>query len=129
MATEATQRWGTVLCDDLIFTSRITGTARSLATEIKPARSPADLLNLTRETPPSLVIIDLANPGLNLPELLSQFRSEGIKSPFVVAFGSHVDTRTLQAARDAGCNLVLPRSKFVDDLPRKLAGWLEGKPE
>jgi hypothetical protein len=43
--------------------------------------------------------------------------------PRVVAYGSHVDTATLKAARASGCDPVLPRSKFVEDLPRELPRW------
>jgi hypothetical protein len=42
----------------------------------------------------------------------------------VVAYGSHVDTATLRAAREAGCDVVLPRSKFVEELPTALPTWL-----
>jgi hypothetical protein len=41
-----------------------------------------------------------------------------------MAYGSHVDTATLRAARAAGCDPVLPRSKFVEDLPICLPAWL-----
>ena len=44
--------------------------------------------------------------------------------PRLVAYGSHVDAEALRAARAAGCDPVLPRSKFVDDLPAALPGWL-----
>ena len=44
----------------------------------------------------------------------------------VVGYGSHVDAATLHAARVAGCDPVLPRSKFVEELPGALPGWLEG---
>lgn len=119
---------GIVLCDDLMFSSRITATARSLGADMKTVRSSAELKNLTREQAVSLVIVDLANPGLNLAELIAGWKAAG-QLPFLVAFGSHVDAPALQAARDAGCNLVLPRSKFVEQLPTKLPGWLAGKPE
>ena len=44
--------------------------------------------------------------------------------PRVVAYASHVDTASLKAACDAGCDVVLPRSKFVADLPTALPEWL-----
>jgi len=44
----------------------------------------------------------------------------------VVGYGSHVDADTLHAARVAGCDPVLPRSRFVEELPTALAGWLGG---
>jgi hypothetical protein len=50
----------------------------------------------------------------------------GAAKPPVIAYGSHVDTATLKAARAAGCNQVLTRSQFVEDLPRKLPEWMKG---
>ncbi|MGZ3385055.1 MAG: hypothetical protein ACXWNF_09120, partial [Isosphaeraceae bacterium] len=44
---------------------------------------------------------------------------QGLAGPATafVAFGSHVDTEALAAARAAGCDPVMPRSKFSADLP------------
>jgi CheY-like chemotaxis protein len=111
---------GLLLSDDLIFTSRITGTARLLNLTVKAARSTNELLTLAGRESPSCVILDLAHPGLDLPDLLSRLTPR----PRVVAYGSHVDAAGLKAARDAGCDLVLPRSAFVEQLPEKLADWL-----
>ena len=47
--------------------------------------------------------------------------------PRVVAYGSHVETETLRKAREAGCDPVLPRSKFVEELPAKLREWIGGE--
>ena len=44
--------------------------------------------------------------------------------PRVVAYGSHVDVETLRKAREAGCDPVLPRSKFVEELPKELPAWM-----
>jgi CheY-like chemotaxis protein len=114
---------GLLLCDDLIFTSRIAGTARDLGLAIKPARSAAVLLDLARQQAPRCVLIDLANPGLVLTDLLRQLGEVCPVMPRLVAYGSHVDTATLKAARAAGCDPVLPRSKFSTDLPRELPRW------
>src|SRR3954462_2457884 len=101
-----------LLSDDLIFTSRITGTARDLGLRVTPARSPAALLDAARQQGPACVIVDLSHPGLVIGELTAGLRELPTR-PRVVAYGSHVDTATLRAARDAGCDVVLPRSKFV----------------
>jgi len=112
-----------VLCDDLIFTSRISSTARAQNLESKSARSVEQLTELLRQQVPSCVILDLANPGLKIENLTAQLRKECPSPPRVVAFGSHVDTGSLQAAREAGCNVVLPRSKFSEQLAASLADW------
>ena len=107
---------GLLLSDDLIFTSRITGTARALGLTVHPARSVAALLTLAREHPPAGVLVDLAHPGLSVPDLIQQLGEICPSRPRVVAYGSHVDAAGLRTARDAGCDLVLPRSAFVEQL-------------
>lgn len=117
---------GLLLCDDLIFTSRVTGTARALGLDVRAARSSEVLLEMARRQPPRCVVVDLGNPGLDLVGLMQQLGEACGTPPRVVAYGSHVDTETLRAARAAGCDPVLPRSKFVEDLPHALPGWLAG---
>ncbi|HJT77327.1 MAG TPA: response regulator [Gemmataceae bacterium] len=115
---------GLLLSDDLIFASRITGTAAALGLSVQAARSPDALLELARRHAPRGVLLDLAHPGLVLPDLLRGLRESCTPAPYVVAYGSHVDAAGLRAAREAGCDLVLPRSKFVEELPRALPAWL-----
>jgi CheY-like chemotaxis protein len=114
---------GLLLSDDLIFTSRVTGTACGLGLVVKPARSVEALVEMARQHRPRCVLVDLANPGLDLGDLFRRL-AEVCAPPRVVAYGSHVDKATLRAARAAGCEPVLPRSKFVEDLPRELPRWL-----
>ena len=51
-----------------------------------------------------VVVVDLGRPGAleMLPSITGR----------VIGFGSHVDAELLDAARAAGCDEVLPRSKF-----------------
>jgi CheY-like chemotaxis protein len=112
---------GYLLSDDLIFTSRITGTARDLGHEVRAVRDVAQLTNVMAQQPPQCLLIDLHNPGLSISDLLKRMPAP---RPFVVGYGSHVDTATLKTAREAGCDLVLPRSKFVEELPINLCSWL-----
>jgi CheY-like chemotaxis protein len=123
-AAESAAPLGLLLSDDLIFTSRIAGTARDLGLALKAARSSALLLALAQREPPHCVIVDLANTGLVLSDLLRGLRDACATMPRVVAYGSHIDAAGLRAAREAGCDVVLPRSKFVEELPTALAKWL-----
>jgi hypothetical protein len=54
--------------------------------------------------PGALLLVDLHRPGVlaAIPALRQT----------VIGFASHVDDSLLQAARDAGCAEVLPRSRF-----------------
>jgi CheY-like chemotaxis protein len=112
-----------LLSDDLIFNSRITGTGRDLGLTIVSARSATALLDLARRQPPTCVIVDLANADLDVSKLIAGL-NDLQQRPRVVAYGSHVDTASLQAARLAGCDVVLPRSKLVEELPTALTHWL-----
>jgi CheY-like chemotaxis protein len=115
---------GLLLSDDLMFTSRITGTGAALGLRILPARSADALLALAKAHAPRCVLLDLSNPGLHLGELMDRVRESCPAMPRLVAYGSHVDAAALKEAREAGCDPVLPRSKFVEELPRSLADWM-----
>ena len=115
---------GLLLSDDLIFTSRIIATARAQGLTIKASRSVEALDALARQQAPSGVLLDLGNPGLDVPDLIARLRAACPVMPRVVGYGSHVDAAGLRAARAAGCDLVLPRSAFVEQLPAALPEWL-----
>src|SRR5262249_40573268 len=116
---------GLLLSDELIFTSRITGTAQGLGAIVRVARSADALVTLACQQPPRCVILDLANPGLSVSDLIVQLRGCCPAMPLIVAYASHVDGAGLRAAREAGCDIAWPRSKFVEELPRALPEWLK----
>lgn len=115
---------GILVSDDLIFTSRVTGTARAAGLSVAPARSANAAVEKAKQAPPVCVIVDLHNPGLELPAFLTNLREACPTMPRVIAYGSHVEAETLKAARAAGCDRVMPRSQFVKELEAELAGWL-----
>ncbi|QEL13474.1 response regulator [Limnoglobus roseus] len=110
---------GLLLSDDLIFTSRIVATARAHGLTVVTAKTAEALLAKAKDDPPAGVILDLHNPTLDVAKLRAEL--PGVR---IVAYGSHVDVERLKAARQAGCDLVLPRSAFVDKLETDIAGWL-----
>ena len=116
---------GLVLCDDLIFFSRIAGAARAARLAVRQAKTAAELLALARQHAQGGVILDLHNPGLDLPGLLAELRATCPVMPRVIAYGSHVEAEVLRAARKAGCDRVLPRSLFVEELERDIGEWLD----
>ena len=115
---------GLMLCDDLIFASKVTGTARAAGLTVAVARSLPRFAELLAESAPAGVLLDLHHDGLDLPALLASLRERCPAVPRVTAFGSHVDAGRLKAAREAGCDLVLPRSQFVKLLEADLPVWL-----
>ena len=116
-----------LLTSDLIFSTKVTGTARALGLEIAVAADVEKAAELCRGERPCCVFIDLGLPGLEITSVVSRLRSAAGTVP-TVAYGSHVDTARLDDARVAGCTEVLPRSKFSAELPDLLGRYL-GAPE
>jgi CheY-like chemotaxis protein len=124
MGSEATTPApGLLLSDDLIFISRIVGTARALGLEMRTAPATDQLLELARKLRPACVLVDLANPGLEIAGFPDKLAEVCSPSPRLIAYGAHVDTARLRAAREAGFDLVWPRSKFAEELGSALPVW------
>jgi CheY-like chemotaxis protein len=113
-----------LLSDDLLDASRIVAAGRDHSVAVKRARDVGELVALARQEAPRLVLVDLANPGLSVPSLIEALRAACPVMPRVIAYGPHVDAAGLRAARLAGCDPVLPRSAFVEQLPARLPEWL-----
>ena len=119
---------GLMLADDYLFISRVQGHAKDAGASIKAVRHPETLLDLARTLMPAGVLIDLHIDGLEIGPMVERLHRLDPK-PFVLGYGSHVDVATLKKAREASCDLVLPRSKFVEELPTKIGEWLRGTEE
>lgn len=114
---------GILLCDDLIFSSRITGTAAALGLKLRTAKTVENLTQILAQSSPRCVILDLHTAGLEI-DAFARAMAERHPKPVLVGYGSHVDTVTLRRAREAGLDVVWPRSKFVDELAAALPVWL-----
>jgi DNA-binding NarL/FixJ family response regulator len=107
---------GLLLSRDLIFTSKVTGTARALGVQVLVAGNRGLAAAMIEQWQPRAVFVDLAAGELVAPEAIVAYRTIAPGTPFV-AFGSHVNTAALGAAKDAGCEVVMPRSRFTVELP------------
>ena len=120
---------GLLLGRDLIFTSKVTGTARALGRRVYVAGSVSLATKMIGQWSPVVVFVDLSATDLASPESLLALRSLAPSTPFI-AFGSHVDTASLAAASAAGCAEVMPRSRFTNELPALIRRHLgEATPE
>jgi hypothetical protein len=111
------------LVNDLFFYSKIRQTAKQLGLELQPAEV-AKLHDQVQERDAQTVLVELGPGGLE--ETLSGVRAlrgdAALSGVRVVAFGSHVQTAVLEAARSAGCDEVYARSEFTARLPEILRG-------
>jgi DNA-binding NarL/FixJ family response regulator len=101
------------LMDDLFFQMKLAETAKQLGVEVKVATNGDALMGLMASGP-RLVIIDLnaRSQPIAAIEMLRQAR----KDVRVVGFLSHVQTELAAQAQAAGCDEVLPRSSFTQNL-------------
>ncbi|MFQ5734101.1 MAG: response regulator [Planctomycetaceae bacterium] len=112
-----TEHSGLLVCDDFFFINKVTGTADAVGVALSVAESQV-AAERQAAAGPRFVIVDLGLSGLRLPELVSALPAEN--RPAILAFDSHVNTDRIQAAGEAGCDDVLPRSRFSAELPELL---------
>ena len=101
------------LMDDLFFQMKVLETAKQLGLEFKVAANGDALMSLI-EQDPKLVIVDL-NSRSQPVQVVERLRAakNGVR---VVAFLSHVQRELAAQAQAAGCDEVLPRSLFTQNL-------------
>ena len=107
------------LMDDLFFQMKLAETAKHLGVEVKVATTADALLPLLDSAPPKLLIVDL-NSRNGPIAAIEQLRAAKNRVR-VVGFLSHVQTELAAQARAAGCDEVLPRSAFTQNLAEILA--------
>jgi hypothetical protein len=114
---------GLLLCRDLIFISKVTGTAHALGRRVVVLENSSVVLKMLTNWVPKFVFVDLSAGELVSAASIAAYREiAGPKVPFL-AFGSHVDTQALTDARNAGCDPVMPRSRFSNELPSLISHY------
>ena len=110
------------LMDDLFFQMKLAETAKHLGVEVKVATTPEALQTLL-DPPPRLLIVDLNSRSQPIA-MIQRLRADknGVR---VVGFLSHVQTDLAAQARAAGCDEVMPRSAFTQNLATILAAAKE----
>ncbi len=109
--------------DDLFFLAKIQETARKLNVKVEFCKSEKDLLEHMKqngEEKPSLIIFDLNNANAKPLTLIPKLKSKLKKGTSIIGFLSHVQGDLKQKAHEVGCDMVLPRSAFSQNLPQLL---------
>jgi DNA-binding NarL/FixJ family response regulator len=103
--------------DDLLFSVKVKTAAKSLGTDIYFERSPDGVVTTVREKRPSLVIFDLNSKRLKPMAAIAAMKADPeLKAIRTLGYVSHVDTASIEAARQAGVDQVLARSAFSERL-------------
>src|SRR6201981_510892 len=109
--------------EDLFFMAKIQETARKLNVKVEFVKSDKDLMermSQNGEEKPSLIIFDLNNNSVKPLTLIPKLKSKLKKGTSFIGFLSHVQGDLKQKAHEVGCDMVLPRSAFSQNLPQLL---------
>jgi CheY-like chemotaxis protein len=111
-----------VLIDDIFFQAKLFETAKQTGTTVETVATGDQLVKAAALSPAALIIVDL-NARQGALEAIETLGANGSGNPRrVIAFLSHVQTDLAERARAAGCNEVMPRSKFTQNLAAILRG-------
>ncbi|MBY0262114.1 MAG: hypothetical protein K2Q20_07200 [Phycisphaerales bacterium] len=113
---------------DLLWASKIKGTADALGLGCRPVRNLEMLDARLVDSPVGSLIVDL-DAGEMALDLIKRVRADPTRTGVrVVAFGPHVDTQRLAEAKRLGADAVMARGAFSARLPSILTD-LERRPD
>jgi CheY-like chemotaxis protein len=109
--------------EDLFFLAKIQETGRKMNVKVEFVKTEKDLTERMKnngEEKPSLIIFDLNNANAKPLTLIPKLKSKLKKGTSIIGFLSHVQGDLKQKAHEIGCDMVLPRSAFSQNLPQLL---------
>ena len=109
--------------DDLFFMAKIQETSRKLNVKVEFVKTEKDILERMEQNgngKPSLIIFDLNNLGAKPLATIPRLKKELKKGTTIIGFLSHVQGDLKVKAMEAGCDMVIPRSAFSQNLPSLL---------
>jgi CheY-like chemotaxis protein len=102
---------------DLMFMVKIQEAAKAAGLEPIFVKSQDEALARARENP-AVIILDLNNTGTAPLDLIAKLKSDEETSKIdLLGFVSHVQIDLKQAAQEKGCDMVIARSAFSQNLP------------
>jgi len=103
---------------DLFFSVKLTDAAKRSGLSLEFVKEPKEVL-VKAEEKPSLIIFDLnmesAQPLKLIAKLKGKSETKGIS---LIGYLSHIQGELKQQAQEAGCDMVLARSAFSQNLPQ-----------
>ncbi|MGQ9635439.1 MAG: response regulator [Bryobacteraceae bacterium] len=104
------------LVSDLLFTVKITDAAKRAGMQAEFVKSEKELFEKLHSKP-ALIILDLNFTGVQPLKLISKLKhNPDLKDTNLLAYVSHVDGELKQKAHEMGCDMVMARSAFSQNL-------------
>jgi PleD family two-component response regulator len=105
---------------DLFSTIKITEAAKRAGLEVEFVKTEKDLLEKAKFKP-VLIIFDLNFSAMQPLKAVAKLKSSAeLKSISLIGYLTHAQGELKQKAHEAGCNMVLARSAFSQNLPQIL---------
>ncbi len=106
--------------DDLFFMVKINESAKQAGLPIEFVKTETDVLEGAKSHP-ALIIFDLNYRGVDPLKLVEKLKSDAeTKGVSVIGYLSHVQGELKVQAQQAGCDAVMPRSAFSQNLQQIL---------
>jgi hypothetical protein len=109
--------------EDLFFLAKIQETARKMNVKVEFVKTEKELLDRIKENgeeKPSLIIFDLNNANAKPLTTIPRLKTKLKKGTSFLGFLSHIQGELKLKAQEAGCDMVVPRSAFSQNLPQLL---------
>lgn len=110
--------------EDLFFIAKIQETARKIGVKVafikNEKESIAALTAGEEEDRPGLIVFDLNNANAKPLTLIPKLKAKLKRSTSIVGFLSHLQGDLKAKAAEAGCDTVMPRAAFSQNLPNLL---------
>jgi hypothetical protein len=109
--------------EDLFFLAKIQETSRKLGVKVAFVKNDKDVIaQLTgdEEDRPGLIVFDLNNTNAKPLTLIPKLKSKLKKGTSIIGFLSHLQGDLKAKAVEAGCDTVMPRAAFSQNLPNLL---------
>lgn len=105
---------------DLFFTIKITDAAKKAGMQVEFVKTEKDLLEKAKEMP-ALIVMDLNFQAVQPLKTIARLKSTPeLKQISVIGYLSQVQGELKQKAHETGCDMVLARSAFSQNLPQIL---------
>ena len=106
--------------EDLFFTVKINESAKRAGLGIAFLKSEHDVLEQAK-LHPALIIVDLNFQGIDPLNLIRKLKAgEHTRNISLIGYLSHIQGELKQQAQETGCDMVLARSAFSQNLPQIL---------
>jgi CheY-like chemotaxis protein len=113
------------ILSDLMFIVKIQEAAKRVGLETIFVKTEEDALTEAR-LDPAVIILDLNSNNLDTLQVIERLKGDdSTRKINVLGYVSHVQAELKQAAQDKGCDMVMARSAFSQNLPVILKRYAE----